>query len=758
MTSKKSTAQKIKKKKNRTTTNAKSALKHPSPEISAGQTVVDAESERRLTKRKFLVSIVLLVVILMSALWLRTDDLISWYQHPHRAFFNEQPILINFDGYYYLSLARDLMQGTYDPVHALRGVPQSPPRPFPPPLMSVVAAMLGTITPVSLNWIATLLPPLLGIALAIPLFLLSRLYAGRTMALAAVAMGLFPSYYVYRSNLGWFDTDCLNVTFLLLVCYFFIRFGIEQGRRRYAFLAGGAVTYLLFMLWWDQTPAVVTLICLSPLIIVILLYYRPTGREKIAALVLGTVALAGVMIWQGPKIIVAPFQKAVGQFSYISKQQSSDFPNVGVSVHEQRHMALKEIISKTTAHPLSFVIGLAGLAGLFWQHKRRAAALMVPFAIGCLTFLFARRFLIFLNPFLAIGFGFAAHWLWQLRLRWPALRYVVPLIIFVLLFIPFKGSLGKFRWPSAGAAQAGQSKGLLPKLDRVVYWPKEMPPIVEGMDAVNRLTDEASVVWAWWDHGYPMLYWAERATINDGSLHGGLRTVINGIPLAAHQPKLAANFMRFYTVRGTKGMARLFETLESSAKGMAVIEQVLSAEEKDVTAILSEAGLTPAAQWRSFFFPEKSHELYLFLDLRLARTVYWWHWFGTWDVASRDGIHPQFKFIPNCIRNGDVVFGAGIQVNLEQGQARWKNAGIKFSAAWVHDGKQWHQKAYPHDTDMIFVYTPQTRLAYIMDKSFTETLFANLYIFENPDPRYFSLVSENFPYYQIWKVHLPNVK
>lgn len=739
------------KKKHRASTSVLTQKTISSPQIDITTPITAAGKTSRWVDSRSLISVALLAIIIMCALWLRMDDLLDWVERPQRAFFNSQPILINFDGYYYLSLARDLVQGTYESVDALRGVPQSPLRPLPPPLISVLAAVLAMLTPFSLDWIATLLPPFLGITLAVPLFLICRLYAGRVMALSAVAMGLFPSYFVYRSNLGWYDTDCLNVTFLLLVCYFFIRFGLDDSRRRYAYLASGGITYVLFMLWWDQTPAIVTLLCFSPLAIVGGLYYRPQGRERRLAIIIGLIALVGVVVWQGPKIMVAPFEKAIGQLSYISKTQQDDFPNVGVSVHEQRRLDLANIVKKTTNHPLSFVIGLTGLMGLFWSHKRKAAALLVPFAIGCLSFLFARRFLIFLNPFLALGFGYAGHWLWQLRKKWPPLRYAVPVAIFVLLWIPFNGSLGEIQW---APAEKGAQKGFkLPKVDKVVYWPKEPPPIIEGLDAAKHHTDKDALVWAWWDHGYPMLYWGQRATINDGSLHGGLRTVINAIPLATQSPRLSANFMRFYSVQGISGLARLFKAMRGTAQGMHVLKAVLSAQGQAVNDIITQAGLAPLDEWRSFFFPESSRELYLFTDFRLARTTYWWHWFGTWDVANREGVHPQFKLIVNCRRKGDIIAGGGIMVNVQKGQATWSNKRLDFKSMLIHDGQRWQRRDDGRNTGMLFIYDSRYRIAVIAEQAFADTVFSRLYFLKQPDPDYFSPVANNFPYYQIWKVH-----
>jgi dolichyl-diphosphooligosaccharide--protein glycosyltransferase len=682
----------------------------------------------RIFARPAIIYWLVLTSIVMAALWLRVDDLIAWRQRPQHAFVDGRPLLITFDGYYYLALARDLLQGTYADLDSLRGVPASPPRPMPPPLLSLLTAAIARQTGWPLEWIALLLPPLFGLALAVPLLLLSRLYGGRLMALVAVAMGLFPRYYVYRSHMGWFDTDCLNVTFLLTICYLFIRFGLSPGLRRYAWLAGGLVAYLLFMLWWDQTPAIVTLLCLSPLAIVLLLFYRPRGRELRLALGAGLTVVVAVALWQGPGVFVAPLRHAYEQFDYIAQRPAADFPNVGVSVHEQKPLALADMVAMSTGHPLSFVLGIVGLAALFQRHRRNAAPLIVPFAVGGLTFLFARRFLIFLTPFLAVGLGYAAQWAWGLRRRWPFLTYATPLLIAVVVFLPFRESLAR------------------------VYWPKETPAMIAGMEHLAQSTDRKALVWAWWDHGYPLRYWAERATINDGSLHGGVRTVSNAIPLAAADEAQAARFMRFYAVQGPDGLEKLFGAVRGAAAGLSLLKAVLAAGPGRAAALIERAGLAPVSQWQAFFFPDPGRELYLFLDLRLARTAHWWYWFGTWDPQRREGVHPLFKWLPDGRQTGDTIASKEFSADLRPGTIVLDGKTYALTAAYIHDGRAWTERAYGRDKGLIFTYHAPTQSGALMDRTFGESLFSRLFLFQKNDAAFFSLHAERYPYYQIWRV------
>lgn len=670
-----------------------------------------------------------LVLILCVALWLRTDDLIAWHYKPHRAFHDNQPLLTNFDGYYYLAQARDLLDGSYDDVDSLRGVPESPPRPAIPPLLSVLAAGLTAATSLPLNWIAVLLPAILGLTLAIPIALIGRLFSGRIMLPVVVAMALFPSYTVYRSNVGWFDTDCLNVTFLLSVCYLFLRFGHNGGPRRYYYLAGGFVTMALFLIWWDQAPAIVAVICLSPLAIVLALDYRPKGRERAIAIAVGVAVIVALAAWRGPELVATPFERVSGQFAYISKQEGAFFPNVSASVSEQRPLAVAELIQKSAGHPLSFVAGILGLAGLFWRDKRRAAPLLVPFAIGCLSFLFARRFLIFLNPFIALGVGFSAQWLWELRRRWRPFQYAAIALILSFVLVPARESLSK------------------------IYWPAVLPQIVKGMADVSQETDPGAVAWAWWDHGYPLRYWGQRATICDGGLHGGLLTVCNAIPLVADDPAMAANFMHFYIHRGLGGMQSLFDAVDNPTKAMPLLRRVLASGPEHAPQLIRQAGLAPVSQWNDFFFPKQERELFLFLDLRVARTSRWWHWYGTWDVAKGDGRRSLFRYFLNCRLKDNVVVGDEIRADLEKGVIDWSGRRYPVSVIWQRAENGWARAERPNPGGLVFMFDAVNRVGAVMKPQFAHTLFGRLYLFGQPDSNQFSLYAQHLPYYQIWRVH-----
>ena len=210
-----------------------------------------------LRANKKALEIAALLMVIIVGLIIRLEDIRDWQQQPDIAFYQGEPVLTNFDGYYYLTLARDLVEGTYNKVDEKRAVPDGIDRPSPPPLMSVMAAAVAKVTPFSMSWIGAVFPAVVGVLLALPLFGLGRYYGGAAMGLTAALMGLVSHYYVYRSNLGWFDTDCMNITWAMISAWCFLNFGVKQTSRRYLYFAAGLVNTALFLWWWDMTTNVV---------------------------------------------------------------------------------------------------------------------------------------------------------------------------------------------------------------------------------------------------------------------------------------------------------------------------------------------------------------------------------------------------------------------------------------------------------------------------------------------------------------------
>ncbi len=689
-----------------------------------------------LKKRAILVEIICLSIIIGIGLLVRVEDYKDWKSAPARAFFEGEPLLTTFDGYYYLSLAQDLLDGTYEPVDTFRAVPDYPRRPEPPPLISVIAAGVSKITGLSLNWVGVFLPPVLGVLLALPLYMLGRFYGGPAMGLTSALMGLLSFYYVYRSNIGWFDTDCMNVTWATCAAYCFLKFGVLQERKRYAYLVAGFVVYGLFLWWWDQTPQVTTVITLLPLAVAIIFFYRPSRKEGMIFAGIICAGIIALLAWKGLDMPVKIIRGVISQYSYISKDVASDFPNIGVTISEQARPSFSEIVRKTTGSLPVFIFGVAGLLFLFYRRPKESLFLSVPLILGCLSFLFAKRFIIFLAPVLALGTGFLVAELWRLRSRHIALGAVAPVLVLVLAYPAFSKGMSK------------------------TFWPKEPPHLVRGMVEAGKKTPEDAVIWAWWDHGYNMIYWARRGTINDGQVHTPERSVYNAIPYTTQNVRLAANFMQFYVARGLSGINMFYEAVGGDkAKGLAMIKRIMAMGPQKARFLIDSADIAPSGayrtvdDWLRFFFPDDARPVYLFIDWRLTVTSYWWFWLGSWDIEKHDGIHPTYKAYYGMKKIRDLTYAnRSISVDFRNGIVHRGRRQVALKKGFINFGKKFKKFDFPNGSKYDFELLAPAGFGALEDPAISNSVFNKLFLRHiNPRP-YFTPVVLRTPSFQIWKV------
>lgn len=695
-----------------------------------------AESKAALLQRYHLpIEALLVVFIMIAGIFVRLEDLQMWRKYESRAFHEGRPLHTTFDAYFYLSLAKDIVDGTYNAVDEKRGVPDCPPRPMPPPLISVMAAAIAKITPWHLSWIGAVLPAVLGALFALPLCFFGRLLGGPLCGFTAALLGLLYPFYVYRSNLGRFDTDCLNVTFTLGAACLFLKFAEICALKRYLYFASAIVLYVFFIWWWDQTPAVVTAITFLPFLVALALYYRPPRKE---ALIFASVIAAGGLIFillKGPLPFFHMVKSIFLQYLYISKDTSGDFPNIGVTISEQARPSLESIIAYTTLNAFSFALAVAGIGLMLWKRFRQTLFLGSLIILAVLAFTYANRFLIFFIPLLALGAGYTLSFLWSLRQRFIPLYIIVPILL-VFMLVP-----------------------LITENSQSVQWPKESPSIVAGMDVALHKTPSDAVIWAWWDHGYALTYFARRATVNDGSIHSGERTVYTAIPYATDSFRYAANFMHFYVKRGMPGISMLCTAAGSRSAGLQLMKNVLSAGPEAGRDIIEQAQLKPSEKlattgdWLAFFFPPERRPVYLFVDSLLPKITYWWYWFGTWDVTKRDGDHPFYtSSSPVRIKDNRITGANGLNLNMDTGELLFNDKRTAVAAVAIRDLNNLREKNFYNGSRYRFEMFEQGRFGAMMENSIAESVFNKLYIRHTPDRHYFKPVELSTPAYQLWEV------
>jgi len=688
-----------------------------------------------LKQRKW-VEIALFTLILSVSLLVRVEDLKDWKRIPRLSFYKGEPILTTFDGYYYLRLARDVAEGTYEKIDDKRIVPESPPRPFPPPLLSLTAGLIAKITPFSINWVGALLPAFLGLLLAIPLYNLGKFYGGLAMGLAALPTALLFYYYVYRSSLGWFDTDCMNVTWTMAITYYCLRFATERSRTRYFYFSAALVCFLLFLWWWDQAPQIVTAITAVTLFIALAFFYRPKSKEGILFYSIITAAVIAILWWKGPGLVIHIIEGISEKYGYIAKKTAGFFPNPGIAVSEQVVPKFNEIISITTNSAAVLFLSALGLVCLFWRRTKESLFLVVPMMLGSLSLFFARRFLIFLAPIVGLGLGFLVSYIWALRQRKQALGVVAILLVIVTSIPAFYKDMKKN------------------------FMPKESSFLVQGMVMASEKTPENAVIWTLWDNGYPMMYWARRGTIADGQYHGPQRVVYNMIPFASKDYRLAANFINFFVARGVKGIQDFYASVgKDYPKGFLLMKEILGSGPGKGLQIIRAASLQQVGQWKRdedwlrFFFPKNPRPVFLFLDYRLMQTIYWWYYFGNWDPGRKEGVRPSMhRYFKGVEIKGEHFLSNNIlSVDLAKGIATVGGRSYRLKTFFMNEGTQL-KTADLGTNGYTLDFLVKNRLAIMEDSEVANCLFCRMFYRNMATKAYFTPIILNSPYYQLWEV------
>lgn len=684
---------------------------------------------------------ILAVLFLIAAgFFFRAEDLTDWKKHESQTFFAGQPLHTTFDAYFYLSLAQDLIDGTYHAIDEKRGVPDSPPRPSPPPLISVLAAQITKITHAGLSWVGAILPALLGGMLALPLYLLMRYYSGGLAGFTAALLALMYPFYIYRSGVGRFDTDCMNSTFILMSAYLFLRFALRTDWKRYAYFTLAILNYALFLWWWDQTPAVVTALTFLPCAVALVFYYRPKKKEALFFFCAVAAALLLVLTVKGFGVFNQMLKAIAAQFFYIAKDANTQFPNIGITISEQKRPELADIIKYTTVSVPAFAVACAGLALLVYRRFKDALFLVSIFLLSALAFTYANRFILFLAPLLGIGSGYLLGEAWKLRTKFFPLCIICPVLFLYLAWPLYHESATNAQYPKLTAFTAA------------------------GMDAARHKTPENAVIWAWWDNGYALTYFSRRATINDGSIHSGDRTAYSALPLACTDFRLAANFMHFYVIRGIPGIRQFSSHVRMSKnKALDFMKSIFAAGPDEGRILLSKAYWNgtlipfPNTQektgfgWLPFLFPPEKRPVFFFLDSLLARVTYWWYWFGTWNSDTRQGTHPDYQVFSGLQMQGATIAGNGLRIDTRTGEVLIQGKSIQLAKLSIRTEENLTEKKYTTNNTYSFDYNAPGRYGALMDRQMPDTVFHKLFVRNGFNRHYFRPVELRGMTYQLWE-------
>lgn len=341
----------------------------------------------------------------------------------------------------------------------------------------------------------------------------------------------------------------------------------------------------------------------------------------------------------------------------------------------------------------------------------------------------------FFGPIIAFGLSYIVYNLWQKSLKFPVLKVVTPLFLLISVAITTKTDLVTTQWT-------------------------KFPPVMfSAFDYLSKNTPTNSVVWAMWDWGHPLIYYAKRGAISDGAYHSGETTVYNSIPYATDDYRLSANFMQFYVSNGQKGIHQFYHQLNLDENGaLEVLKKLLAAGPEDAKVILSTMGGIKDSNLLiddilRKLFPSNVRPLYFLLDYRLGMTSFWWYGFGTWNTQKHTGTWTRFIPYMEVVHDekGMVVKDEAF-ANFMDGTILLKNQSKNIRQLRVYKfGEDFKQYDYENQSTAYLEIFADSGYAALQRKDIRESVFNKLFL-RHEDSKYFEPIQRYTPSFQIYRV------
>ncbi len=403
---------------------------------------------------------------------------------PLKYLLDKENILTCADCFLYARYTEELKEGIYSGIDLLRNLPDFMPYPKPPPLISVIPAVLSGIFGVEIKTLFLYLPPLMSLLFAIPLYLWVRNFAPLPVALGGITLGAFGYGYYVRATVGRFDTDFMILFFIFLIILLLDLAISKKSYGGWMYLGLSLVSFYVFM-WWYYKPFI-SIFFLAGLVILLIYQYfkREDYKDTLFKTLLFTMGVSHFIIQSDLTQYIVRLFPSVQQTVPVSKY-----------IVELQPLSLQGLVNFTTDNFPVLVISAIGFLLLTFRNFRYLS-IALPFALlGLTVFTGAgNRMSIYLSPFLGLGFGYAMHIMLsyifeKINFR-SNLRELIIGLITVIFLIP---------------------------ANVFFYIPKPMfsDELYEALKDIKPQDRYRASFWTWWDYGYLIEYTSRVGTYVD---------------------------------------------------------------------------------------------------------------------------------------------------------------------------------------------------------------------------------------------------
>ena len=537
-----------------------------------------------------------LVLTILSAAYathLRLGQLEAWSRNPGLYMASGVPTMTTLDAYYSLRIARREANGIYRPGEVVSARHYSRPTKGDPdnwyiqrepglPLLSGTLAAGSWIFDISVERAGLLISPILSSLFMIPLFLCCWRLGAPAAGLMGGLIATFCIEYYQRTSAGWVDTDALNLFFPWTVTLLFLSIRADQRREISILLSAAAGTTLyVFFLWYEKQH--LTLIFACAFVIHLRMAGVPWRRSALC--------VATLVITAGPEKFGGALDN-LGEFGarYLwssatqlpTVSSAIQFPEVWPTISEVRKLHWTDTLGRILTRPDTAAIGLMAFVAFAFRRWRDLAALGPVLLLGSLALMSSRRFVVYLAPFVGIGWGFICCVITKALFNRRALEHDEPARRsdkgrYVLMARTVRSAIGS-SWFETAAAYAAVIAVftvwfLPPSVKAYVPRPAIPGPVLRDLQILAGRLPADSRIWTWWDFGFAIVDATGFGVYHDGSAQYTPQTNLIAASFVRPDQREMHDVINFVDREGNKGILRVaahassFDNMLQSIRG-----------------------------------------------------------------------------------------------------------------------------------------------------------------------------------------------
>ena len=678
---------------------------------------------------------------------------VLWAKEMPEFYFNGEFMLTTNDAYYYAEGARDMLAGFHQ---------QNDFSPFNHPISTIVF-YIYKIFPFKIEGVMFYMSAFLAPLITLPVILISNEFKALNVgAVAAFMSVILPGYFV-RTSVGYLDSDMLNVTFALFIIFFLIKL-IDTRERKFIILPG---VFVAIYLWWYQSSYPLILSIVFVFLFYTLIFMR-NRLENYQAIFFMFISIVSLNIFTKDPLIankILIFNTAImasfyvifckyknllsarnlaifltlmlaifiyfGGFDFIiSKISNYIFKNTDEPTNKFHFISPLVLINEVkSASPLYFIyfmsgniiILLAAIVGyLLLCLKFRPFLLTFPIlGLGLLSFFGGVRFVMYITPLAALGFGYFLHFflnLFNLRNSIKNLSFLVFAIAAIAINLDFAYS----------------------------YRPNTLITHDEAaaLNDIKKVVKRDDYVLSWWDYGYAIRYFADVKTLNDPGRQGYEHNYFVSLALRKDQAfsaKLARVAVAYNDI-----------SLEQNSR---LIDEILKDyNTSDVNTFLSQL------ESENFSPPVAKKAVYYYLVpnmIDIAPNIFRYSYI---DVTTGKKQKEDFYHVSalNCISEAGIDLGDGYILPVNE-QKFIIHDGEKISVKSFYkvkgSGKDLRidEKIIDENAKIYVIFLEDYARILLLDENAFNSSFVQLFIFERADDRYFEpfIISNGVKIYRL---------